>query len=152
MNTCSWNSATNPCIQFIPHKGLNQEHCTIVVHFNCSINSYYSSGDWVSGNNMLNDIFSLTQISSFLYSYTCFKLKKLAVKLRNYIHRQKNAPSDPPPLPPRFVPDPHDESELELQLHNVNVYDIPRRCGDNSDNTITNSCYGHTMRKTQTHG
>ena len=37
----------------------------------------------------------------------------------------KNALSNPPSLPPLFVPDPHDESELELQLHNVKVYEIP---------------------------
>ena len=142
------------CIQFIPHKGLNQEHCTLVVHLIRTINSYYSSDDWVSGNSMLNEHFFTHTIFSFPYSYTCFKLKNLVVKLKNYIHRQNNAPSDPPPLPPPLVPDPHDESELELQMHNVKVYDIPSRCGDPSDNVKMqpNSCYGNTMRKTQTPG
>lgn len=57
-----------------------------------------------------------------------------------------NVGNNAPPLPPPFIPDPEEESQLEVQRQNVAIFNMLRGCGDYSGDIKMqhNNCYEAT--------
>ena len=72
----------------------------------------------------------------------CVLMRKLPIKMYKAV---KDMVTDPPPLPPPFVPGSADDIELESQDQNIELYNKLRGSFRNTDIPLqVNNCYETT--------